>query len=126
MKLKTKFSLSATVLVVSVIVGVSFFLFIAQRQLIIKEMQESQIGTLKGLGHAGKEFIITKNRIQLINYINQIKETRALLFAELVDNDGKILAHTDINYLEKMDDSSSGMEARKSDKLYKIIMLLQS
>lgn len=117
MKLKNKFSLSAIVLVVIVIAGLSSLFFIAERNLLMKEMRESQINTLKGLAHAGKEFLITKNRIQLINYINQIKDTRALLFAEMIDPDGKILAHTDINFLEKIDNNASTVKARTKDAL---------
>jgi signal transduction histidine kinase len=117
MKLRAKFSFSAIMLVIVVILGISVFLFIAERNMLLKEKKEVQVNTLKGLTHAGKEFIITKNRIQLINYINQIKEAEALLYAELMDQDGIILAHSDIKHLGQTDKSKEGENARNSDDL---------
>ncbi len=117
MKLKNKLGLSAISLVVIIIAGISIFLFIAEKQLIMKEKKQKQITTLKSLAHAGKEFLITKNRIQLINYINQIKGNEALVFAEIMDVQGKILAHTDINSLGKIDNSQEGIKSREKNEL---------
>ncbi len=117
MKLGTKFSLSASILVTVVITGVSIFLFVAEKGLLMKEMKESQINTIKGLARVGKEFLITKNRIILLNYINQIKEVKALVYAELLGSTGEILAHTDLNLLGSIDNDIIGIKARTSNKL---------
>lgn len=117
MKLGTKFSLSASILVTVVITGVSIFLFVAEKGLLMKEMKESQINTIKGLARVGKEFLITKNRIILLNYINQIKEVKALVYAELLGSTGEILAHTDLNLLGSIDNDVTGIKARTSNKL---------
>ncbi len=117
MKLGTKFSLSASILVTVVITGVSIFLFVAEKGLLMKEMKESQINTTKGLARVGKEFLITKNRIILLNYINHIKEVKALVYAELLSLTGEILAHTDLNLLGSIDNDVIGIKARTSNKL---------
>jgi signal transduction histidine kinase len=118
MKIRAKFSLSAILLIIIVIAGVSGLIFVAQRNLFLKEMRESQVSSLKGLANVSREFFITKNRIQLINYINQLKDIRAFLYAELIDSNARIAGHSDINLLEKVDASPQARKSLERSELF--------
>ncbi len=99
MKLRTKFSFLTCTLTIIVVLGVSIFLYIAEKQLLIKELKENQSNIIRGLSEVSKESLITSNEILLINYINKIKQTRGIEYAMLTTTNGKIKAHTNINLL---------------------------
>ncbi len=101
MKLRTKFSLLTCTLTIIVVLGVSVFLYIAEKQLLIEEINENQKNVISGLLEVSKESLITSNQILVINYLNKIKDTRGVLFAMLTTAKGDIKAHTDINQLGK-------------------------
>ncbi|MBA7484337.1 Adaptive-response sensory-kinase SasA [subsurface metagenome] len=67
MKLRTKFSLLNSILIIAVILGVSIFLFIAEKRLLIQEMEKNQTNIIKGLAQVGKESLITNDEILLIS-----------------------------------------------------------
>ncbi|MBN1384969.1 MAG: HAMP domain-containing histidine kinase [Elusimicrobia bacterium] len=99
MKLKTKFSLLTGLLVILIVSGISIFLFIAERQHLIREMEQNKIDMVKSLAQVCKESLIIKDEILLLNYLKLIKGTKGLVYASLTDNNNKILAHTDIKLL---------------------------
>lgn len=99
MKLRTKFSLLTCTLAVVVVLGVSSFLYIAEKQLLLKEMKENRNNIINGLAEVSRESLITSNEIVIINYINKLKDTRGLKYAMLTTPEGEILAHTDIQLL---------------------------
>ncbi|MFH1415146.1 MAG: HAMP domain-containing sensor histidine kinase [Elusimicrobiota bacterium] len=99
MKLRTKFSFLTCTLTVAVVLGVSVFLYIAEKQLLIKEMKETQKNIVHGLSEVSKESLITSNEILLINYINKIKETRGMKYAMLTSMEGEIKVHTDADFI---------------------------
>ena len=102
MKLKTKFSLLAGLLVILIVSGISVFLFIAERQHLIKEMKQNKIDIAKSFTQVCRESLIIKDEILLLNYLKLIKGTKGLLYAVLLDNSNKILAHTDTKLLGTM------------------------
>jgi len=99
MKLRTKFSLLTCSLTINVVLGVSLFLYIAERQLLIKEIKETQQNILHGFTEVSKESLLTSNEILVVNYINKLKAAAGVEYAMLTTNEGEILAHTDINML---------------------------
>jgi len=101
MRLRTKFSLLNSFLIIVVILGVSIFLFVAEKKLLIQETEENRSNIIRGLAQVGKESLITNDEILLINYINLVKKTRGVIYAMVTDNRGKILAHTDVALLGK-------------------------
>ncbi|MBN2406541.1 MAG: HAMP domain-containing histidine kinase [Elusimicrobia bacterium] len=117
MKLRTKLSISASLLVMIVITGVSIVLFFAEKWLLTKELEKAQINIAKGLEQISEESLITENEIILINYLNQMKEVEALVYAELLNQSGEILAHTDIELLGKIDREPATMKALRSETL---------
>ncbi|NIN92906.1 HAMP domain-containing protein [bacterium] len=116
MKLRTKFSVLNSFLIIAVILGVSVFLFIAEKRLLIQEMEENQTNIIKGLAQVGRESLITNDEILLINYVNLIKRTRGVMYALVTDAQGKVLAHSDVGLLGTIGDDTTAIKARSSNK----------
>ena len=117
MKLRTKFSFLNSILIIAVILGVSIFLFIAEKRLLIQEMEKNQTNIIKGLAQVGKESLITNDEILLINYVNLVERTRGVMYAMVTAPQGKILAHTDVNLLGTITNDTIAIKARSSDEL---------
>jgi len=117
MRLRTKFSLLNSFLIIVVILGVSIFLFVAEKKLLIQETEENRSDIIKGLAQVGKESLITNDEILLINYINLVKKTRGVIYAMVTDNRGKILAHTDVALLGKSANGPVATKAISSNEL---------
>ncbi len=117
MKLRTKFSFLNSFLIIAVILGVSIFLFIAEKRILIQEMEENQKNLIKGLAQVGKESLITKDEILLINYVNLIKKTRGVIYAMVTGPQGKVLAHTDVSILGTIANDTVAIRARSSNEL---------
>ncbi len=117
MKLRAKFSFLNSFLIIAVILGVSIFLFIAQKRLLIQEMEKNQTNIIKGLAQVGKESLITNDEILLINYVNLVKRTRGVMYAVVTDPQGKVLAHTDVSLLGAIANDTIGIKAGSSNKL---------
>ncbi|MGM0441517.1 MAG: ATP-binding protein [Elusimicrobiota bacterium] len=95
MKLRTKFSLLTCTLTVLVVLGVSIFFYIAEKNMLFKEIQENKISLTNGLAEVSKESFITSNQIMLINYIKQIKNLNPeVAFAASYTSRGEIIAHS--------------------------------
>lgn len=117
MKLRTKFSFLNSFLIIAVILGVSIFLFIAEKRLLIQEMEKNQTNIIKGLAQVGKESLITNDEILLINYVNLVERTRGVMYAMVTAPQGKILAHTDVDLLGTIANDTIAIKARSSDEL---------
>ena len=117
MKLRTKFSFLNSFLIIAVILGVSIFLFIAEKRLLIQEMEKSQTNIIKGLAQIGKESLITNDEILLINYVKLVERTRGVMYAMVTAPQGKILAHTDVDLLGTIANDTIAIKARSSDEL---------
>lgn len=117
MKLRTKFSFLNSFLIIAVILGVSIFLFIAEKRLLIQEMEKNQMNIIKGLAQVGKESLITNDEILLINYVNLVERTRGVIYAMVTAPQGKILAHTDVSLLGTVANDTIAIKARSSNEL---------
>jgi hypothetical protein len=116
-KLKVKFSLSATLLVVFILLGVSVCFFLAERRHLINQIKENQINIVDGLVLVSKEYLITKDQILLLNYINFLVRNKRIIYVLFTNPQGKILAHTNIQRLEEKDKTPIGLKAIKTNKL---------
>ncbi len=100
MKLKTKFSLLTCTLTVLVVMGVSVFFYIAERELLFEEIHENKTSLVNGLAESSRESVITSNQIMLINYINQLKRGNPeISFAAFYTPDDDIIAHSDNQFI---------------------------
>ncbi len=80
-------------------------------------MKENQVNLVDGLVQVSKEYLITKDQILLFNYISFLMRNERIFYVLFTNPRGKILAHTNINRLEKMDKTPVGLKAIKTEKL---------
>ncbi|MFC2048884.1 S1 RNA-binding domain-containing protein [Elusimicrobiota bacterium] len=99
MKLRTKFSILTCSLTILVVTGVSLFLYIAEKKLLLEEINKNKHEIVNGLVQVSRESVISSNEILILNYLNQIKKHQFIDFAALVKPSGEITAHTNIELL---------------------------
>jgi two-component system sensor histidine kinase GlrK len=117
MRLRTKFSLLISLLVVIIVAGVTVSLLITESRFLIREMEQSRINMITSLSQVAKESLIVKDDILLLNYLKLLKNTKGLLYASVADPSGKIIAHTDINLLGTVPQDPSSGKALLADQL---------
>ena len=117
MKLKTEFTLFASMLIIIVILGVSIFLFLFEKQFLIEEIKNVEISTVKNFSQLCKEALITDDEILLLNYINVIKKTnKAIVYGLYLDNNGRVLTSTKDRLIKNVLKSSVGKKAKRTTK----------
>ncbi|MBN2406175.1 MAG: HAMP domain-containing histidine kinase [Elusimicrobia bacterium] len=117
MKLKVKFSLFSSALVIVIVLGVSVFLFIAERKVLIREMKEKQVTIARGFAQVSRESLISKDQVSLLNYISSLKKEKGVLYTTLVDKSGKIIAHSDVMQIGTADTSDIARKAGSTGDL---------
>jgi len=102
MKIKTKFSLFASLLVTTLLVITSLLFMSFEKQHLIKESGENQIALVKSLASVGREALLKNYDLFLIDYIKTIKEgSKIVSYALFVDNENRILAHSNPELLRQ-------------------------
>ena len=117
MRLRTKFSFFAMLIVVVALLGMSVILFIFEKRHLLQTMRESQVNAIKGLAEVCKEAIISEDDLLLMNYIQVVRRTTGVIYAMFVDNEGKVVVHTDINLLGYVYRDPIGVKAQSSKDL---------
>lgn len=102
MSIKSKFTIFISVLVLTIIIGLTSILYYAERKLLIEQMENNQKSLVAGLIQIGRESLLVADDLILINYANLLKKTNpAVTDVIVVDKNGIIIAHTDSNLLKK-------------------------
>jgi signal transduction histidine kinase len=117
MRLRTKFSFFAILIVVVALLGMSVILFIFEKRHLLQTMRENQVNAIKGLAEVCKEAIISEDDLLLLNYIKVVKRTTGVVYAMFVDNEGKVVVHTDTNLLGYVYRDAIGVKAQNSKDL---------
>ncbi len=118
MRLKTKFSLFAGLLVTMVLVATGLLFLTFEKKHLIRETRGNQIALVKGLVRVSRESLLRNDDLFLINYIKTIKEgNRAVIYALFVDNENRILAHSNPAFLRQMMKDPIGTKAQLSEDL---------
>jgi len=117
MRLRTKFSFFAILILVIALLGMSVILFIFEKKHLLQTMRESQVNAIKGLAEICKEAIISEDDLLLMNYIKVVKRTTGVIYAMFVDDEGKVVVHTDTNLLGYVYQDPVGAKAKNSEDL---------
>jgi len=104
-------------IVVVALLGMSVILFIFEKRHLLQTMRESQVNAIKGLAEVCKEAIISEDDLLLMNYIQVVRRTTGVIYAMFVDNEGKVVVHTDINLLGYVYRDPIGVKAQSSKDL---------
>ena len=117
MRLRTKFSFFAILILVIALLGMSVILFIFEKKHLLQTMRESQVNAIKGLAEICKEAIISEDDLLLMNYIKVVRRTKGVIYAMFVNDEGKVVVHTDTNLLGYVYQDSIGVKAQSSEDL---------
>jgi len=118
MRLKTKFSLFASILVAIVLAATGVLFLTFEKQHLIKETRENQIALVKSLASVGREALLKNYDLFLIDYIKTIREgNRAVAYALFVDGENRILAHSNPQMLRQIVKGTVGIKAQESQSL---------
>ena len=117
MRLRTKFSFFAILIVVVALLGMSVILFIFEKRHLLQTLRESQVNAIKGLAEVCKEAIISEDDLLLMNYVQVVKRTTGVIYAMFVDNEGKVVVHTDTNLLGYVYRDPIGIKTQNSKDL---------
>jgi len=118
MRLKTKFSLFAGLLVTMVLAATSILFMTFEKQHLIKETRENQIALVKSLGSVGREALMRNYDLFLIDYIKTIREgNKAVAYVLFVDDDNRILTHSNPQMLRQIIKDPIGIKAQLSQGL---------
>jgi len=118
MRLKTKFSLFASLLVSMVLAATAILFMTFEKQHLIKETKGNQIGLVKSLASVGREALLRNYDLFLIDYIKTIREgNRTVAYALFVDSDNRILAHSNPQMLRQIVKDTIGIKAQESQSL---------
>jgi len=120
MKLRNQFTIFSALLVLLSVVGVTSFLYYTEKKVLLKEMELKEMATVEQLAQIGREALIAKDDLLLLNYVNLIKKTTpAVVYAFIENTTGKILAHTDPMRIDEKDVSAGAPAALKTENILK-------
>ncbi len=117
MRLRTKFSFFAILILLVALLGMSVILFIFEKKHLLQTMRENQVNAIKGLAEVCKEAIISEDDLLLLNYIKVVKRTTGVVYAMFVDDEGKVVVHTDTNLLGYVYRDDIGVKSQNSEDL---------
>jgi len=95
----------------------SVILFIFEKKHLLQTMRETQVNAIKGLAEVCKEAIISEDDLLLMNYMKVVKRATGVVYAMFVNDEGKVVVHTDVNLLGYVYRDSIGVRAQNSEDL---------
>lgn len=109
MKLWVRFALVSTLLVVFILLGVGGLLFFSEKKHLLSNMKEQQNNSVQKLIQVCVESHAEDNDIILVNYINTLSKSPSIRYAAFIDQDGKVLVHSDMSISgERLSDEFTG------------------
>ena len=118
MRLLTKFSAISIILVLTVIVGTSAFMFIFERRFLMNEVKKNEISMVNSFAEISKQAYVIEDDLLLLNFIQlNLMRSPAVSYALFEDSDGKIKAHNEASFLGTKEDSDIAGKARKADSI---------
>ncbi|MCX7956541.1 MAG: cell wall metabolism sensor histidine kinase WalK [Endomicrobia bacterium] len=120
MKLRVKIGLTSIGLVFGVILAIAVILFIYERQVLLKNIEEANIKQVRALSEVAKESLIINDELVLLNYLKLIKKSSPEIeYANFISTRGVIIAHTDINQLGTLVNDTAWQKISVTDNLQK-------
>ena len=116
LRLRIKFFLSMMVLILGIIGGMLYIIFVREKQTIIAELQRRAIDLTAMLAYVSAPEVAAQHYIALQNAIDGIKNRPDLRLVMILDRTGKILAHNNVTECDKV----------YSDSLTQLILMSSS
>ncbi|MBA3066605.1 HAMP domain-containing protein [bacterium] len=118
MKLSSRLSIFSCAIVLFTVIGVSGLLYHTEKKLLLAEIEKRQYTTAERLAGIGREALLVKDDLLLMNYAKLIKKTtEGMVYAFFEDANGIILAHTDPSKISETDKTAVAEGALNTEKV---------
>lgn len=92
--LRTKLVIHSTLLVLVGVAGVGISLYLAEKQYLVRRFDQTQEDNVNSLVQIRRESVAANNDQLLVSFLSLLRRSRALSYAMIQDNTGRVLAHT--------------------------------
>jgi len=94
--LRVKLTTYSSLLVLGVVSSVGVSLYLTERYYLILRAQQNNLEVVQFLAQVGREAVVKKNDLLLSSYLSLIRRSRALNYAMVLDDGGRVLAHSNV------------------------------
>ena len=91
----------STLLVLVGVAGVGVSLYLAEKHYLVRRFDQTQEDNVNSLVQIRRESIAAKNDQLLLSYLSLLRRSRALSYAMIQDNEGRVLAHTNPAFVDQ-------------------------
>ena len=92
--LRTKLVIHSTLLVLVGVAGVGISLYLAEKQYLVHRFDQTQEDNVNSLVQIRRESVAANNDQLMVSFLSLLRRSRALSYAMIQDNTGRVLAHT--------------------------------
>ena len=118
MKLRTKLSFLIAGLVAAIMLLTGVLLMVFEKNYIIEQRQANKIVVIKAFANVCGESVFNDDILSLVNYVKNLKNSMdTISYAMFVDNDNRILAHSDPSMLRGFARDPISVNSQKSKEL---------
>lgn len=93
---RTKLIVFSSLLVLGAVSSVGVSLYLAERRYLIETIQQNQVETVQVLSQIAREAMASRSELLLSSYLALVRRSRALSYAMVLDEEGRILAHSNV------------------------------
>ncbi len=95
MRIRTKFSLFTSLVVLITTMAIALVAYFLQKNLIEKNLEAARGTQANGFAAVCRQSVIVNNELFMINYIRLLQESDGIVYAYFTDSTGNIKVHTD-------------------------------
>lgn len=99
--LRTKLVVHSTLLVLVGVAGVGISLYLAEKQYLVRRFDQTQEDNVNSLVQIRRESVAAHNDQLLVSFLALLRRSRALSYAMIQDNTGRVLAHTNPAFIDQ-------------------------
>ena len=94
--LKTRFIIVISLLICIILASVGYVINRQVRNQMIKQMKKKGEALAKNIASNSEEAILTGDELSLGVYVDKITEDKSVVFAMILDHNGKVITHSDL------------------------------
>ena len=99
MRIRTKFALFTSLIVIATTAAVASMGYVLQRRLIEQNLSEERTAQSASLVAVSQQALTVDNELPILNYVKLLQERPGILYAYFVDRSGTILVHSDSRFI---------------------------
>lgn len=102
LKLRAKFALAILIIIALILVSFDGIVLRFQHSKLVQNLEERNITLAKNMASDAVDALLLRDFLQLDRQVNTIKQTPLCIYAYILDNTGRVVAHTDKHFLGKL------------------------